>query len=74
MKIIDLLVKMANKELLPKKIKYKTTIYEFNEVTLQYYIEGRDTQYWNSLYYQFYSSDKLNDKVEIIEELDEEIE
>ena len=64
MKVIDLLNKIANREEVPKKIKYRDWLYEFekdcNDYMCQYdsllYRENDDVR-------QF-----LNDEVEIIEE------
>ena len=59
MKIIDLLVKIANKEEIPKKIKFLGSVYE--AITLNgfiYYIDGTTPM--------VISPDCLNDKVEII--------
>jgi hypothetical protein len=68
MKVIDLLNKIANGEEVPKKIKYRDWLYEFekdcNDYLCQYdsllYRENDDVR-------QF-----LNDEVEIIEEHEEE--
>lgn len=65
MKIVDLLVKIANKEEVPYKIKYNGNIYEFDEETQNYlrpvnlgmdFLIGEDIVCL------------LNDEVEIIEE------
>jgi hypothetical protein len=78
-KIIDLLNKIANGEEVPKKIKYSTLIYKFNENCNQFYEEGKGSYYDSKLKYegsiewQFYG-DYLNDEVEILEDNTEEIE
>ena len=70
MKIIDLLLKMANGEKLPKKIKYRDNIWEYIST-----VKGRGYQYYNTLYLewetlqnQVYLEECLNDEVEIIDE------
>jgi hypothetical protein len=68
-KIIDLLCLISNGEELPKKIKYINTIYEFNNNTKQYYIEDMNSHYTNSLYYQLFDNSRLNDEVEIIDNI-----
>ena len=68
MKVIDLLNKIANGEEVPKKIKYKGSIYTYLE------------QEGNKIYqYEDYNAvldiqcfEKLNDEVEIIEEQQED--
>lgn len=69
-KIIDLLVKMANGEKLPKKIKYRDNIWEYISTIMgtgyQYYSECY--QEWKTLQNQVYLEECLNDEVEIIEE------
>lgn len=69
-KVIDLLVKIANEEEIPKKIKYRDKIWE-HTLTLsgrgyQYYSEYY--QDWRTLQNQVYLEECLNDEVEIIEE------
>lgn len=69
-KIIDLLVKMANREELPKKIKYRDKIWEYTTTVFgegyQYY--SILYQEWKTLQDQVYLEECLNDYVEIIEE------
>lgn len=66
MKVIDLLNKIANKEDLPKRIKYKSVIYGLKGTL---YINDDETdRFMDFLYADFRN---LNDEVEIIE--DEEI-
>lgn len=64
-KIIDLLVKIANGEEVPKKIAYNSVILEYNEESKDHY-----RYYGKSLFeYGFaHYNDFLNDEVEIIEE------
>lgn len=63
MKIIDLLVKIANGEEAPKKIKWQGQIYEYSRSNRFYYQNS-----W-SMYRDFYTEGNcLNDEVEIIEE------
>ena len=70
MKIIDLLVKIANNEKIPKKIEYRDRIWEYTSTILgkgyQYYSECY--QEWKTLQNQVYLEECLNDEVEIIEE------
>ena len=70
MKIIDLLVKIANGEEVPKKIRYRDNIWEYTSTILgkgyQYYSECY--QEWKTLQNQVYLEECLNDEVEIIEE------
>ena len=64
-KIIDLLIKIANKEEIPKKIVYKSVILEYDEEFKDYYY-----YYGKNLFgYMFTTCNNfLNDEVEIIEE------
>ncbi len=69
-KVIDLLVKMANNEKIPKKIKYRDKIWQYTTT-----VRGRGYQYysvyyqeWKTLQNQVYLEECLNDEVEIIEE------
>ena len=71
-KIIDLLNKIANGEEVPKKIRYKNKIFE-------HWDNGNIQDYWhkgnNSLFDDFIDCSRytdLNDKVEILDEEDEE--
>ena len=62
-KIIDLLIKIANNEKVPKKIRYFGEIYEYSEEMKFYYQNGF------SMYRDFFTEGNcLNDEVEIIEE------
>lgn len=64
MKVIDLLNKIANREEVPKKIKYGNYILTYDEDTQDYYNEPSCTYaLLGNLHY------KLNDKVEIIEDI-----
>ena len=69
MKIIDLLVKIANRETVPKKIKYKNEIYERHQnITinnLYYYQVSNQCEF---LIDQLSSVNNLLDEIEIIEE------
>jgi hypothetical protein len=60
-KVIDLLNKIANGEEVPKKIKYRNNIYEYEDS--DYF--GNDIGY---LFERYNSIAILNDEVEIIEE------
>ena len=69
-KMIDLFVKMANGEEIPKKIKYSNKIWEYTTT-----VKGKGYQYysilhgdWKTLQNQVYLEECLNDEVEIIEE------
>ena len=72
MKIIDLLNKIANGEEVPDKIVWDYNIYVFNDSTRQYYMGDNknciNTDTENSLRYDLYNFDMLNEEVEIIEE------
>ncbi len=63
-KIIDLLNKIANKEELPKKIKYHDVIYNLNENNE--YISNRSLSIFMMNIYEV----NLNDEVELLEEID----
>ena len=78
MKIIDLLVKIANGEEVPKKIKYKGIIREYDNTDKDYITREIGEEFY--LFYNVLKSGtgdefktELNDEVEIIEE-DKEIE
>jgi len=69
MKVIDLLVKIANGEEVPRKIKYDTKNYYFRNYDYkEYYIDedyiDEQTSFIDCI--DFY---KLNDEIEIIEEI-----
>lgn len=70
MKIIDLLVKRANGEEMPKKIKYRDRIWEYTSTVkgkgYQYYSKGYEE--WKTLQNQVYLEECLNEEAEIIEE------
>ena len=63
MKIIDLLNKIANKEEVPKMVKYNNFILTYDEATQDYYNEPNCN-------YELLDdiNQKLNDEVEIIED------
>lgn len=63
MKIIDLLNKIANGERIPKKIKYKEEILEYDGCDNYYIDEDLDR-----LFYEYDWINSLNDEIEIIEE------
>lgn len=71
MKIIDLLLKIANGEEVPKIIKYDSFTYWYDESEKDYYrmiakdLDDEDVEY---LLDSCFASDILNDKIEIIEE------
>ena len=69
-KIIDLLVKVANGEKVPKVIKYRNKIYRYvfkNTITGDYDYQGSDDYLLECMSQQLYLSNVLNDEVEIIE-------
>ena len=72
MKIIDLLIKIANGEEVPEKIRYKKKEYIYHNDLKQYY-DGEDTYEVNRLTYRLSDGKMFNDIVEILEE-DEKIE
>lgn len=63
-KIIDLLVKIANREEMPKKIMYDDVIYTYDEYRTYY--DDKGNILWDD--YNLYNFLILNDEVEIIEE------
>lgn len=65
MKIIDLLVKIAKGEEVPKKIKYRNTIYEYCSGYSTYYVENGINNLFSVYNYKI-----LNDEIEIIEEIE----
>lgn len=73
-KIIDLLVKIANGEEVPKKIKYEDIVFDYTKRNREglIYIADEYSNYEdndNSLIaHLFWHIEKLNDEVEIIEE------
>lgn len=69
MKIIDLLVKIANRETVPKKIKYKNEIYErCQNITINNLYYYQVLNKCEFLIDQLSSVNDLLDEVEIIEE------
>ena len=73
MKVIDLLNKIAKGEEEPKKIKYHTRIYEYNDLEDDYSYFMID--HYEYLLDNINTFQQLNDEVEIIEEKDiEELE
>ena len=68
MKIIELFVKIANKEEVPKEIKWRGNIYEYSSIAAQYYIKDRIHNVDNSLRAALYDFSDLNNEIEIIEE------
>ncbi len=65
-KIIDLLVNIANNKHLPLKVKYKENIYEY--YCSNYYLKGQTKRGLSSLFYSLSFDNCLNDELEIIEE------
>lgn len=65
MKIIDLLNKIANGEEVPKKISYRNIIFYFNKENKTYYIENTTVE----LFHTEKLTERLNDEVEIMEEI-----
>lgn len=71
MKVIDLLVKKANGEKMPKKIKYVNGIYELHErFNNVYNYKNREGKYFED---EWLLSNILNHEVEIIEDTPKEI-
>lgn len=66
MKVIDLLVKIANNEGVPKKIKYQDKIWEYKEYNGDYKNEG--TFLFEYLFKKFNTKYFINYGVKIIEE------
>ena len=72
MKVIDLLNKIANKEKLPKRIKYNETIYKYQKSIHEKGYVNTDEGYNEWLSDMLNDTEKdLNDEVEVLE--DEEI-
>ena len=72
MKIIDLLNKIANREEVPKKIRYNSVIMKYNEDMKDY------ERYYGDLFFRYLGrcsvlSERLNDEVEILDEEDKDI-
>ncbi len=65
-KIIDLLVKIANGEQVPKKIKYKNKIWEYNADSDDY--KGENIWLFEESFEYKKTIEFINDEVEIIEE------
>ena len=69
MKVIDLLVKIANEDEIPEIVKYDDYLLTYDEDTQDYYNEPSCTySLLNDIHY------KLNDEVEIIEDTPKKIE
>lgn len=66
MKIIELLVRIANNEEVPKKIKYRNKIWEFIQDDYDY--ENKDTYLFEFLFTYITTSVFINDEVEVIDE------
>lgn len=70
MKIIDLLVKISKGERMPKKIKYKGYVWEYDKVAKDYYRNDIDEEYIY-LFQDLFKKETgffINNEVEIIEE------
>lgn len=65
-KIIDLLVKMANNEEVPQKIKYNNKIWKLEKQNGDY--KNEDTYLFEHLFKYFNTKSFINNKAEIIEE------
>lgn len=65
-KIIELLVRIANKEEIPKKIKYSNKIWKLEEHNGDY--KNEDTNLFEYLFKYFTTKTFINNKAEIIEE------
>lgn len=70
MKIIDLFNKIANGEDVPKKIRYRDKIWEYN-IKNQDYCDKNNKMLFGYLFDYIRTSDFINDEVEIIEEKNE---
>ena len=68
MKVLDLLVKIANGEEMPKKIKYKNALFEYDNDTQDYYKVERTYDYLFRDSFCKKTNFFINDEVEIIEE------
>lgn len=67
MKIIDLLNMIANEENLPRKIKYRNKIWEYDLSSQDYFTENH-VEYLFTIIFTINTRKILNDEVEIIEE------
>lgn len=74
-KIIDLMIKIANGEEVPKKIKYYDTLYVYEDKNKDYFCGDKDEYYTDALLFPYTISPKefLNYVVEIVEDKPEEI-
>lgn len=72
MKIIDILVNIANHKEVPEQIKYRDIIYIYDYKNKDYYEKGFNGRVTHSLFGYLFSNtatdDFINDEVEIIEE------
>lgn len=72
MKIIDLLLKIANREEVPNKIKYEDVIFKYDEENKEYYEDSEKYSGYSGgglFAYKFMNCNEfLNDEVGIIEE------
>lgn len=66
MKIIDVLVKMANKEKVPQKIRYNNKIWEFQRIDGDY--KNENSYLFEYLFKYLNTKSFINDEAEIIEE------
>lgn len=76
MKIIDLLLKIANEEEVPKKIKWEDTIYAYSDYDKDYLEFPFSEEEYRGLFNMKDSilTQLLNDEVEIIEDTPKKIE
>ena len=74
-KVIDLLNKIANREIIPFKLKSGSTIYYFSEYHQDYVIDLSKDVIDTNVYFikDLVGTNELNDEVEVLEE-DKEIE
>ena len=69
MKVIDLLVKIANGEEVPKKIKYANCIYYLDDEWIDVCYRREDNK---RIFEEFFVFENLNDEIEIIEDTPKE--
>lgn len=70
-KVIDLLIKIANNEELPKNIEYNGVIWKCNELYNDYYSTHNGESLFNDIISNTWIMSHLNTDIKIIEELEE---